>query len=245
MGRSTPGALRPGRPVRRPGPDRHPTCRAAAPGAGQAAHLLAPTDPPHSRIDILYSRVGHDPDWGAQARALAPGRKLPALINRWPLPDLPDPALRRTLTGHSGPVTALAIAPDGTWLATGSVDGTVRIWDTATGQQCAPSPATRAGDRAGHRPEWRLAGHHRAGQQGADLGPGHRRIARCTLLWSRQPLGHFSGDRHRPGQHRLATSGNREGRTLVWDAATGQRRDTLTCHGRRCWRSPSPRTAPG
>ncbi len=29
---------------------------------GQAAHLLAPTDPPYSLIDILYSRVSHDPD---------------------------------------------------------------------------------------------------------------------------------------------------------------------------------------
>jgi WD40 repeat protein len=30
-----------------------------------------------------------------------------------------------------------AIAPDGTWLATTSEDGTVRIWDVATGQQRA------------------------------------------------------------------------------------------------------------
>ena len=47
-----------------------------------AAHLLAPTDPPHSLIDILYSRVSHDPGWGAQARALTASRKLPALINK-------------------------------------------------------------------------------------------------------------------------------------------------------------------
>ena len=32
---------------------------------------------------------------------------------------------------------AVAIAPDGTWLATGSNDGAVRIWDPATGQQRA------------------------------------------------------------------------------------------------------------
>ena len=31
----------------------------------------------------------------------------------------------------------MAIAPDGTWLATAGDDGTVRIWDPATGQQRA------------------------------------------------------------------------------------------------------------
>ncbi|MFJ4931605.1 WD40 repeat domain-containing protein, partial [Streptomyces sp. NPDC088736] len=34
-------------------------------------------------------------------------------------------------------MTAVAFAPDGTWLATGSNDGRVRIWDAATGQTTA------------------------------------------------------------------------------------------------------------
>jgi hypothetical protein len=106
---------------------------------GQAAHLLAPADPPHSLIDILYSRISHDLEWGTQALALTPSRKLPALINNWPLPDLPHPALRRTLTVTTltGEVTAVAIAPDSTWLASTSQDKSVRIWDPATGQQRA------------------------------------------------------------------------------------------------------------
>ena len=41
------------------------------------------------------------------------------------------------LTGHAGPVKAVAVAPDGSWLASGSWDGTVRIWDVATGQERA------------------------------------------------------------------------------------------------------------
>ena len=39
-----------------------------------------------------------------------------------------------TLTGHTQAVTALAIAPDGSWLASAGYDPTVRIWDPHTGQ---------------------------------------------------------------------------------------------------------------
>ena len=37
--------------------------------------------------------------------------------------------------GHTGNVYSLAFSPDGTWIASGSYDGTIRIWDTATGNQ--------------------------------------------------------------------------------------------------------------
>ncbi len=100
---------------------------------GQTAHLLATTTPPHSRVDILLSRVNHDSDWGSQARALADTRHHPGLTSLWPLPDLP-PALRRVLNCHKRSVNGVAIAPDGTWLATASDDGIVGLWDVATGQ---------------------------------------------------------------------------------------------------------------
>src|SRR5262249_24711867 len=46
-----------------------------------------------------------------------------------------DGSERNTFHGHQLPTWALSWAPDGKRLATGAADGTVVLWDTATGQR--------------------------------------------------------------------------------------------------------------
>src|SRR5271165_4458557 len=47
----------------------------------------------------------------------------------------PQFELTRTLTGHKRFVAALAFSPNGQQLATGSWDGTVKLWDVPSGRE--------------------------------------------------------------------------------------------------------------
>ena len=49
-------------------------------------------------------------------------------------------------------MTAVAIAPDGTWLASGGNDGWVRIWDVASSQQRAALPGRGGPERVAIAP---------------------------------------------------------------------------------------------
>ncbi|MFD9445586.1 NB-ARC domain-containing protein [Streptomyces sp. NPDC060006] len=111
-----------------------PRTRPLARGLAQTAHLLTPTDPPRALIGVLHTRLDTHPHWQPQITARRNDvAQRPCLTSQWPLPDAPSPALHRTLTGHTDAVESVAIAADGTWLATASHDKAVRIWDRATG----------------------------------------------------------------------------------------------------------------
>ncbi|WP_203926591.1 NB-ARC domain-containing protein [Virgisporangium ochraceum] len=103
-----------------------PAAAALGRGIARAAHLLAPLDPPEALGAVLVSRLEDAPlDRSHLGR--------PYLANRWPLPDQPHPALRRAVGGHTAAVTAVAVAPDGSWVVTCADDGSVRMFDPVSG----------------------------------------------------------------------------------------------------------------
>jgi WD40 repeat protein len=140
---------------------------------------------------------------------------------------VPPSHLASTLTGHTSEVWAMAFSPDGRLLATGSQDGTARLWTPATGQHLrtftghtgevvavAFSPdgrllATASGDKTAR--VWDLAG-----------GPAWRYI-HDGEVWAVA----FSPD------GRLLATGSQDGAARLWDPATGECLHTLTGHAGR------------
>ncbi|MGO9484369.1 MAG: WD40 repeat domain-containing protein [Rhodomicrobium sp.] len=59
--------------------------------------------------------------------------------------DVASEKLRFTLRGHEDNVYALAFTPDGRWLSSASLDGTIRYWDMKTGAAAATFASSKNG----------------------------------------------------------------------------------------------------
>jgi WD40 repeat protein/uncharacterized caspase-like protein len=60
-------------------------------------------------------------------------------------PDLPEPVIQ---SNHAGKITSLAASPDSNWVASGSVDGTVKLWSNPSGLLVRTIPVTSSWVRA-------------------------------------------------------------------------------------------------
>jgi hypothetical protein len=124
-----------------------PLSRALGTAVRQNAYVLGPLDPPGSLAATLATRLPGQGPASAVTEQVVEMLSMPHLRAITALPDLPHPALSRVLTGHTSWVTALGVAPDGSWLASASDDETVRIWDPITG---APLTSLRVAGSLSH-----------------------------------------------------------------------------------------------
>jgi WD40 repeat protein/serine/threonine protein kinase len=124
----------------------------------------------------------------------------------------------RTLEGHTHHVTSVAFSPDGQYLASGSADRTVKIWDSATGKELFTLKCPEG-------PVFSVAFSPDGQRLASDGGDGTVKIwDRATgkeLLALKGPRGAGCSVAFSPDGRRLAGGGG-DGAATVWDSATGK-----------------------
>ncbi len=192
------------------------------------SHLLRQVPTPAEMGGLLLSHLGFQPSFAGKRTVLE--RELPRpFLTAWhPLPSGASSALLRTLRGHTSLVTGCAVSPDGRFIISASTDGTLKMWDAATGAErrtltghtnavkgCAVSPDGR----------WIISASSDGTLKVWDAATG----AECRTL-----TGHtdwVKGCAVSPdGTWIVSASTDRM--LKVWDAATGAECRTLTGHTR-------------
>ena len=192
-------------------------------------HLLNRRNSYNDLAAVLFSRLFHQKELFGLCQAFELEIPRPFLASWHLLPDLPDPALIRTLGGHSNAVTGCAISPSGDFIVSVSYDRTLKIWDVHTGQElrtlqghtdfvtgCAISPAGDTIVSASDDRTLKVWDAH-TGQELRTLRGHTDRVLGCAI----SP----SGD--------TIVSASRDKTLKIWDLHTGQ--EVRTLHGHTHW----------
>lgn len=100
----------------------------------QSNHLLARCRTTNEAANTLHSRLAHIPPLASITVAAEAVLPRPWLTARHTLPDLPDPALIRTLYGHTTGVMDCAINTGGSVAVSIDKDNRLIVWNVSTGE---------------------------------------------------------------------------------------------------------------
>ncbi len=166
---------------------------------------------PHDVVGLAFHPDGRTLAAACGSWMARPGRGAPGELILLPLDGA---AARRILRGHAGPLTGVVYSPDGKYLATSSLDQTVKIWDAVGG--------TEVNTLRGHR-DW---------VRGVAFSPDGRRVASAgadavvkvwgvpkgdELLTLRGHTQAVSAVAFRPDGRRLASAAGDQS-IKIWDA---------------------------
>ncbi len=193
-----------------------------------SSHILS--EYPEQGLTHIYGRLlsYHDdyPEIAELLDAIANHKTHPALLTAQPTLQQAGGPLLRTFTGHTSYVKAAAFAPDGNTIISASNDGTLKLWDVATGQ------------------ELRTFAGHTASVNGVAFAPdGSTALSasgdKTLKLWdvaTGQELRTFTGHTNWVNGVAFAPDGStalsasNDQMLKLWDVATGQEIRTFTGH---------------
>jgi WD40 repeat protein len=101
------------------------------------SHILGACETLAEIQTTLYARLLNIPMLKTLCDAFRDNLPRPFIAPTAQMPDLPHPALIRTLNGHQSALSDIAVSADGTWILSASEDKTLKIWDIQTGQSHA------------------------------------------------------------------------------------------------------------
>lgn len=130
--------------------------------------------------------------------------------------------LLRECEGHEATVRWIAFAPDGKSLATGDVDGTVRLWDVATGKELFHRGNKRRVASVCFSPDGKVLAVGGGKAQFWDVSSGEllRELSGEQTPWIAETIA-FSPD------GKIVAAGGRTGPLYLWEMATGQQLQRL------------------